>query len=84
MPTGFECASASLAVIAVLVQASRKKAGVDAIVQAMEFLGRCGIRPDADTMEVKEISPSFCLIYPFEVQMYFFLFYIFPVITLMR
>lgn len=52
MPVGFECATASLAVIAVLVQASRKKAGVDAIVAAMEFLGQCGIRPDAETMEV--------------------------------
>ena len=63
VPTGFECASASLAVIAVLVQASRKKAGVDAIVLAMEFLGRCGIRPDVDTMEVMEYSPSFCLLF---------------------
>jgi preprotein translocase subunit SecG len=52
VPVGFECATASLAVIAVLVQASRKKAGVDAIVAAMEFLGQCGIRPDAETMEV--------------------------------
>jgi hypothetical protein len=52
VPVGFECATASLAVIAVLVQASRKRAGVDAIVAAMEFLGQCGIRPDAETMEV--------------------------------
>jgi hypothetical protein len=52
VPVGFECATASLAVIAVLVQASRQRAGVDAIVQAMQFLGRCGIRPDAETMEV--------------------------------
>jgi hypothetical protein len=52
VPVGFECATASLAVIAVLVQASRQRSGVDAIVQAMQFLGRCGIRPDAETMEV--------------------------------
>jgi hypothetical protein len=65
VPVGFECATASLAVIAVLVQASRQRAGVDAIVQAMQFLGRCGIRPDAETMEVaiqpRKINLSFLI-----------------------
>ena len=56
VPEGFECATASLSVIAVLVQASRKRPGVDAIVEAMQFLGACGIRPDAETMEVNVLS----------------------------
>lgn len=75
MPVGFECATASLAVIAVLVQASRKKAGVDAIVAAMEFLGQCGIRPDAETMEVTIITiinsfPLICFTHIFLIDLY--------------
>ena len=62
VPVGFECATASLAVIAVLVQASRQRAGVDAIVQAMQFLGRCGIRPDAETMEVLYCTVLYCTV----------------------
>ena len=45
--------TASLGVISVLVQAARKAPGVDAMVSAMKFLGRVGIKPDAETMEVQ-------------------------------
>ena len=50
-PDGFECTTASLGVLAVLVQAVRKEGGVSALSDAMVFLGKVGIRPDAETME---------------------------------
>ena len=50
-PQGFECTTASLGVLAVLVQAVRKDGGVSALSDAMVFLGKVGIRPDAETME---------------------------------
>jgi hypothetical protein len=39
-------------VITVLVQAARRAEGVGPMVEAMAMLGRAGIRPDEDTMEV--------------------------------
>lgn len=51
VPEGFECTTASLGVIAVLVQAVRKDGGLSALSAAMSFLGSVGIRPDKDTME---------------------------------
>lgn len=50
--------TASFSVISVLVQAARKKLGVQALTNALTLLGKIGIRPDEETMEYFRMAPT--------------------------
>ena len=51
VPRGTECVYAGISVLSVLAQGIREKNGIEDVIRALQFLGRCGIRPDSETME---------------------------------
>jgi hypothetical protein len=51
VPKGTEIVYSGISVLSVMAQALREAQGIESVMKTMLFLGRCGIRPDPETME---------------------------------
>jgi hypothetical protein len=51
VPKGTEIVYSGISVLSVMAQALRETQGIESVMKTMLFLGRCGIRPDPETME---------------------------------